>query len=345
MFRTRSTGYVGDQSTVSAHRTCRFSPSTPPASPDTLHDMATPRHMLVDDQHACDYHVASRCVRRAWLCGRDKRSGRDYSHRRKWLVERLLMLAQYFAVEIYAYAVMSNHFHIVLHFDPNACLAWSDEEVANRWTEAFPPKVRPDQDIDAAKATARTLLLGDPVRLARARRTLGSLSHYMKHLKQPIARRANSEDDCDGHFFEQRFYSGALLSEKAILAAMAYVDLNPVRDRLARRLEQCRDASVGVRLRENSARALATYLRPLASGLTQPTAPRLGVTLADYLDLLRNMADAMAESRAQPSDRVARWIARTASLQKRQRAYGPIDSLRQWIDRRGFQLREEPLPN
>ena len=255
------------------------------------------------------------------------------------------MLARCFAIEVYAYAVMSNHFHIVLHYDPNACLAWSNEEVAHRWTEAFPPKVRRGDDLDAAKAAARALLLGDPVRLARARRTLGSLSHFMKHLKQPIARRANGEDGCDGHFFEQRFYSGALLSEKAIIAAMAYVDLNPVRDRLAQRLEQCRDASVGVRVRENSANALTAYLQPLASGLPQPTVPRLGVTLADYLELLGNMADALTGSQPQPSDRIARWIARTASLRKRQRAYGPVESLRQWTGHRGFQLREEPLPN
>ena len=307
--------------------------------------MATPRHMLVDDHHACDYHIASRCVRRAWLCGRDKRSGKDYSHRRQWLIERLLFLAQCFAVEIYAYAVMSNHFHIVLHYDPNACLEWSDEEVARRWTEAFPPKPQRGDDLEAAKAAARDMLLGDSARLARARRTLGSLSHFMKHLKQPIARRANSEDDCDGHFFEQRFYSGALLSEQAILAAMSYVDLNPVRAKLARRIEQCRDASIGVRLRENSAAALAAFLRPVASGLARPAEPRLGVTLADYLDLLRDMAAAQTAHAIESTDSVARWIARTATLRKRQRAYGPIELLEKWTEERGFQLREAPLPN
>ncbi len=93
------------------------------------------------------------------------------------------MLAQCFAVEIYAYAVMSNHFHIVLHYDPNACLAWSDNEVAKRWIEAFPPKPRPGQDTDTAKAEARAVLLSDSARLDRARRTLGSLSHFMKHLR------------------------------------------------------------------------------------------------------------------------------------------------------------------
>ena len=308
--------------------------------------MATPRYMLVDDQQACDYHVASRCVRRAWLCGHDERSGKDYSHRRRWLIDRLMLLAQCFAVEIYAYAVMSNHFHIVLHYDPKAHLAWSNEEVARRWTEAFPPKPRCGDDPSTSAAAARAQLLLDPVRLARARRTLGSLSHFMKHLKQPIARRANIEDDCDGHFFEQRFYSGALLSERALMAAMAYVDLNPVRAKLASSIEQCRDASVSDRLRENSADALTDYLQPLASGLPQPAEPRLGMILADYLDLLRAMAAAEhAPDEAKPTDRIARWIARTAVLRKRQRAYGSVDSLRQWTEKRGFQLRETPMPS
>ncbi len=53
----------------------------------------------------------------------------------------------------------------------------------------------------------------------------------MKHLKQPIFYQANREDKCSGHFFEGRFYSGALLDENAVTAAMAYVDLNPIRAR------------------------------------------------------------------------------------------------------------------
>ena len=89
----------------------------------------------------------------------------------------------------------------------------------------------------------------------------------MKHLKQPIARRANLEDDRTGHFFEQRFYSGALLTEEALIAAMAYIDLNPVRAKLAKRIEEIRDTSIGERLQVNSAEALADYLRPVLSGL------------------------------------------------------------------------------
>ena len=103
--------------------------------------------------------------------------------------------------------------------------------------------------------------------------------------------------------------------------------------------------SVSTRLRENSAAALAAYLRPIASGLPQRAAPHLAVTLSDYLDLLRAMADAQAVPAAEPTDQVSRWIARTTTLRKRQRAYGPIESLRRWTAERGFQLRETPLPN
>ena len=226
--------------------------------------MATPRHLLVDPVNECDYHLVSRCVRRAFLCGVD--GNRDYSHRRAWLVERMRQIAPSFAVDVYAYSVLSNHFHLVLRHDPLAGRGWSDEEVARRWVEAFPPTVR-GEVVEALKPERRELILDDPDRVARARGTLGSMSHFMKHLKQPVARRANLEDDCTGHFFEQRFYSGALLTEEALIAAMAYVDLNPVRAELAERIETTRDTSIRERLQVNSAEALADYLRPVVSGL------------------------------------------------------------------------------
>lgn len=303
--------------------------------------MATPRYKLVDEENACCYHVASRCVRRAWLCGHDPLTRRDYSHRKSWLVDRMKSLARSFAVELYAFAVMSNHFHIVLHYDPKACESWSDEEVAWRWVEAFPP-VEHGEIVEARKAERRALLLDDPDRLEHLRRTLGSLSAFMKHLKQPIARRANLEDECEGHFFEQRFYSGALLSEKALLAAMVYVDLNPVRAGQVRSLIECQDTSVGERLRENDAAALEEYVGPLVSGLQDSegaTKTLLHVTRAVHVRLLEEVVAAETGESEAP-DRVARWMARMSSLRKRQRAYGSRELLRKWTADRGMQLRE-----
>ena len=308
--------------------------------------MTTPRRLLVDPDSACDYHLVSRCVRRAFLCGRDPLTGRDHSHRRGWLVDRIRALARCFAVEVHAYAVMSSHFHLVVRYDPRACEAWSDAEVARRWTEAFPPAEdgRPSAERAAA---AEELLLGNGERLKRARRTLGSLSFFMKHLKQPVARRANLETGDAGHFFEQRFYSGALLTEEALVAAMAYVDLNPVRAGIAARIEECGDASAGERVRENSAGALAAYLAPVASGLSDgdgAPAPSAAVTLGGYLAMLRAMAAATARPRAEATGRTAEWLARLAVLGRRQRAYGSKERLADWTRRRGLQLRERPLP-
>ena len=103
--------------------------------------MATPRSRLIDSQLALHYHIVSRCVRRSWLCDRDPYTGKNYNHRKAWLTSRLFHLARYFAVEVDAFAIMSNHFHLVLFYDPLASESWSDAEVAYRWSEAFPPRL------------------------------------------------------------------------------------------------------------------------------------------------------------------------------------------------------------
>ena len=307
--------------------------------------MATPRSALIDSQLALHYHIVSRCVRRSWLCDRDPHSGKNYKHRKEWITSRLFHLAKYFAVEVDAYTIMSNHFHLVLFYDPLACESWSDAEVAYRWSQAFPPRLA-EQDaeaLDLRKQWQQESLLESPERLAAARRCLGSLSDFMKHLKQPIAWRANREDKCTGHFFEGRFYSGALLSEEAVLAAMAYVDLNPVRARIARSIEQCCDSSITTRLKrlENTPERLREALVPLVSGLGTGNS-RLTMTLDAYIDHLRMLT--VTPKPNQGADEPGRWFARVAAIKKRQRAYGLVDDLKSWVKRQGYKRLGDALP-
>ena len=245
--------------------------------------MAThPRHRLVNAERPLAYHVVSRCVRREWLLGQDPRTGQDHSHRKTWVSERALGLSSLFAVALDAFAVMSNHFHLALLHDPQASERWRPETVARRYTEAFPPRSADGAVEQERLAEVTEMLLDDEYRLARARRILGSLSWFMRHLKQPIARRANREEDCTGHFFEQRFFSGPLRSTEDVVATMCYVDLNPVRAGIAQRLEDCDHTSLALRLQRGT--SATEPLAPLASGITDDgePEPRLGMSFGDY---------------------------------------------------------------
>ena len=100
--------------------------------------MTQPRCQLVDPTQAQFFHLINRCVRRSWLCGRDAYSSKDFEHRKSWLKKRILELGDIFATGIYAFAIMSNHVHIVLHMQPATANAWSNEELANRWVRLYP---------------------------------------------------------------------------------------------------------------------------------------------------------------------------------------------------------------
>lgn len=223
---------------------CRFVASN---DSRTVAVMARARKHLVCLSDTLYYHVSSRCVRRAFLCGVDQHTGRDYEHRRSWVEDRVRVLSSLFSIDLCAYAVMSNHYHLVVKLNPDEPAGWSDDEVLNRWTALFrgPLLVRRYR-----AGEPMTPAESDTVRSTAAvfRHRLSSLSWFMKCLNEPIARKANTEDRCTGHFWEARFYSQSLCSERALLAAMVYVDLNPVRAKLANTPEQSEYTSIKARL-------------------------------------------------------------------------------------------------
>ena len=86
--------------------------------------MTAARKTIVDVKQVGVYHCISRCVRRAFLCGVDDYTGIDYEHRRAWIADRMKELSSIFGMEVFAYAVMSNHLHMVVRNRPDLAKVW-----------------------------------------------------------------------------------------------------------------------------------------------------------------------------------------------------------------------------
>lgn len=188
--------------------------------------MTIARSIKIDLDATPYYHCVTRCVRRTFLCGYDKETGQDFSHRKAWIVNRIKQLATIFAIRVCAYAVMSNHYHVVLFVNKNEALEWDENEIKSRWALIFP---RDAQQLTNGQLTQEQL----QCKLSLWRERLMCISWFMRCLNEPIARFSNLEDRCTGRFWEGRFKSQALLDEGALLSAMTYVDLNPIRAKIA----------------------------------------------------------------------------------------------------------------
>jgi len=211
--------------------------------------MTRARNSLIDLTSTSYYHVINRCIKRSFLCGEDKYSGRNYEHRRQWIVDRIKFLSKVFSIEIAAYGVLSNHYHLILHVSKVKADCWTMDEVIERWYKLYNGTLLVDRYLAGETLSSAHLAAVEDV-VAVWRKRLYDISWFMKCLNETIARAANKEDNCTGKFWEGRFKSQALLDETALLSCMAYVDLNPIRAGMCSTLETSDFTSIKQRIKQ-----------------------------------------------------------------------------------------------
>lgn len=182
-------------------------------------------------------HVLNRTVRRCFLLGNDPVSGKNFDHRKQWMESELQHLAKHFGIDLLCYAILSNHFHLVLRSRPDVVAAWDDSEVARRWMMLCPKRRDAQKIPQEPNEFELNMIRNDPVRLKEIRSRLSDISWWMRLLSQKIGKRANEDDKEVGKFWQARYRAVRLLDETAVLACAAYVDLNPIRAAMAETIE------------------------------------------------------------------------------------------------------------
>jgi hypothetical protein len=170
-----------------------------------------------------------------------------------------------------------QHYHIVVRINADQVERWTDEEVAKRWMQVFSGSLLMHQYLANSSLTETELKCVTDL-FATWRERLGDLSWFMRCINEPIARMANAEDHCTGRFWEGRFKSQALLDERALLACMAYVDLNPIRAALANTPEQSDYTSIQERIERPENGCLRSFEDIEENGIP--------FKLKDYLELV-----------------------------------------------------------
>ena len=216
--------------------------------------MAKARQAQFPQHQVCYVHAISKCVRGAWLCGVDE-EGHDWSCRKVWLRNCLQRVSECYAIEVDTYAIMSNHFHLLVKINPAQTENWSDQEVLQRWYKAHPAAVyRLMHQLGLKEPQARELVvqnkLADTDNTQKLRKRLSNLGWFMKAIKEPFAKKCNQQEGKEGAgaFWQGRYKSIWTKDDAAIMACRVYIDSNPLRAAVVDSVEKQQDTSLTERL-------------------------------------------------------------------------------------------------
>lgn len=183
--------------------------------------MTIARAKLIDLDVTPWYHCISECVRGAFLLDTPS------DERKVFLERRLKELSEIFSVGVCGYGIMDTHMHLLVRLDGRSHKRWTKKEVLQRWAKLYPPRGADRKPLKSIKRWLKDKM-SDHKFVSEIRWRLANLGWFMKSLKEPIARVANRQDGCRGHFWASRYKSIAVLDSEALLATCVYIDLNPL---------------------------------------------------------------------------------------------------------------------
>lgn len=313
--------------------------------------MSKPRNQQICLSETPYYHCVSRCVRQAFLCGSDVHSKKSYKHRRALVEKRLLMLTSIFAIDVCAYAIMSNHSHVVVKINKDEAQQWDLKQVLSRWHKLH-------YGTHLTRMYCKGAQLNKPEEASvlefaeKCRKRLYSLSWFMRELNEFIARRANEEDGCTGRFWEGKFKSQPLLDMPALISCMVYVDLNPVRACMAKSLSDSDHTSIQKRLLCASKSEQPVELLPFNDNDANETAQAINFKLKNYLALVEETGRCIRNDKVGfiGSEQISclstlniienNWLDLTSNFEKLFRsAAGTVEKLSSYCKRQGIQRR------
>jgi REP element-mobilizing transposase RayT len=199
---------------------------------------------------------------------------------------------------------MSNHLHVLLYVDQKCAKQWKSLEVVERWHRLFSSSLLSQRFATGEKLSDEERQALD-VQIECWRARLMSISWFMRCLNEPIARQANKEDECTGRFWEGRYKSHALLDDEALIACLAYIDLNPIRAGMAQTPEESDYTSIQDRIQQlkpsskasNAQSGQPEHLLPFVGSQKEDMPKGLAFDLKEYLQLVDWTGRAILENK------------------------------------------------
>jgi len=201
--------------------------------------MALQRSEVIDLMNTRYYHCITRCVRREFLLGNIEKELK----RKEIMEKRIFKLKDCFAINVLAYSIMDNHYHIALHIDVDFVENLSDREILERWCSVF-----------KGHECVQKFLKGESLFFYEEK----IVQYYVNEYRM----RLTDISWFKGHFWEHRFISVPIKGREMLTSTMAYIDLNPLRaavvskpedshfTSLKRRVESLRLSKMGINLKE-----------------------------------------------------------------------------------------------